>query len=65
MLCLDAGIPTLLAKSSTHFLDGSSGSLIPSDDDRLEQRDIQTAVEKTEMLPQFRGKCFIYYVTLT
>jgi hypothetical protein len=55
MLCLDAGIPTLLAKSSIHFLDGSSGSLISSDDDRLEQRDTQIAVQKTEMLPEFRG----------
>jgi hypothetical protein len=39
MLCLDADNPTLLAKSSIHFLDGSSENLIPSDGDRLAQKD--------------------------
>jgi hypothetical protein len=46
MLCLDADNPTMLAKSSTHFLDGSSGNLILSDGDRLVQKDKQRAVEE-------------------
>jgi hypothetical protein len=39
MMYLDADNPTLLAKSSIHFLGGSSESPIPSDGDRLAQKD--------------------------
>jgi hypothetical protein len=67
MLCLDADNPTMLAKSSTHFLDGSSGNLIPSDGDRLVQKDIQRAVEEHKCCFSFNKICFTYqdYITFT
>jgi hypothetical protein len=46
MQCLDADNPIMLAKSSNHFLDGSSGNLILSDGGRLVQKDIQRAVKE-------------------
>lgn len=62
MQCLGADNPIMLAKSSTHFLDGSSGNLILSDGGRLVQKDIQRAVEEHKCCFSF-SKMFFTYIS--